>query len=74
MTIAAAAAVLCSADAKKDKEEDVELVDVSSEKLDTFTDPTYWPTYAPTASEDEVSLMCSYAYICIISTVHCSTF
>ncbi len=69
MTIAAAAAVLCSADAKKNKEEDVEIVGVSSEK-DAFTNqPTHYPTYAPTTSpdEDEVSTMCS---LDTSSTVH----
>ncbi len=58
MTIAAATAVLCSADAKKNKEEDVEIVDESSEKDAFANHPTYYPTYAPTPSpdEDEVSI------------------
>lgn len=60
--VAAAAAVVYSADAKKDKDvETVEVVEVvKTEDVDAklVTSPTYWPTYSPTVIEDdEVSSM-----------------
>ena len=62
VTIVAAAAVVYSADAKKDKDvETVEVVEVvKTEDVDAklVTSPTYWPTYSPTVIEDdEVSSM-----------------
>lgn len=57
-TLVTIVAVLPSADAKKDKEEDVEMVDVDTKLVVDY--PTYFPTYAPTVSEDEVSSKCSF--------------
>mmetsp|Transcript_11193 Transcript_11193/g.22294 ORF Transcript_11193/g.22294 Transcript_11193/m.22294 type:complete len:440 (+) Transcript_11193:83-1402(+) len=60
VTIVAAAAVVYSADAKKDKDvetvETVEVVEVvKTEDVDAklVTSPTYWPTYSPTVIEDD---------------------
>jgi len=63
VTIVAAAAVVYSADAKKDKDvetvepvEPVEVVEVvKTEDVDAklVTSPTYWPTYSPTVIEDD---------------------
>lgn len=59
-TLVTIVAVLRSADAKKDKEEVVEMVDVDTKSKLVVDYPTYFPTYAPTVSEDEVSSKCAH--------------
>eukprot|EP00984_Skeletonema_dohrnii_P014680 scaffold6199_cov118-Skeletonema_dohrnii-CCMP3373.AAC.4 len=64
--VAAAAAVVYSADAKKDKDvepvevsevsvvtEVVEVVEMEDVDAKLVTSPTYWPTYSPTVTEED---------------------